>query len=172
MMRRRENRMDMNRRSSLDSMSRRSMRGEMRGYRDSFRPRRQMELPRSTWSGRQGSYMERGRRIREMPRMENYRRPGTFRKGVRDAVWENAKDVHGRVRDPKTRQFMSKSKPWDMGHRPGMEFRKHQKDAMERGISQKQWLDEYNDPRRFRPELPSSNRSHRCEDMTDRYISL
>ena len=172
MMRRRENRMDMNRRSSLDSMSRRSMRGEMRGYRDSFRPRRQMELPRSTWSGRQGSYMERGRRIREMPRMENYRRPGTFRKGVRDAVWENAKDVHGRVRDPKTGQFMSKSKPWDMGHRPGMEFRKHQKDAMERGISQKQWLDEDNDPRRFRPELPSSNRSHRCEDMTDRYISL
>ena len=82
------------------------MRGEMRGYRDSFRPRRQMELPRSTWSGRQGSYMERGRRIREMPRMENYRRPGTFRKGVRDAVWENAKDVHGRVRDPKTGQFI------------------------------------------------------------------
>ena len=116
--------------------------------------------------------MERSRRMREMPRMENYRRPGTFRKGIRDAVWENAKDVHGRVRDPKTGQFMSKNKPWDMGHRPGMEFRKHQKDAMERGISQKQWLDEYNDPRRFRPELPSSNRSHRCEDMTDRYISL
>jgi hypothetical protein len=35
------------------------------------------------------------------------------------------------------------------------------------------WLqitNEYNDPDRYRPELPSSNRSHAGEDMTDTYL--
>jgi predicted ribonuclease toxin of YeeF-YezG toxin-antitoxin module len=65
---------------------------------------------------------------------------------------------------------MSKDKAWDMGHKPGHEFRKHQKSAANRGIDRKQFLDEHNNPSNYRPELPSSNRSHAVEDMTDIYF--
>jgi predicted ribonuclease toxin of YeeF-YezG toxin-antitoxin module len=65
---------------------------------------------------------------------------------------------------------MDKSEPWDMGHKPGFEFRKHQQSAQERGISRKQFLDEYNNAEHYRPELPSSNRSHKGEDLTDNYF--
>ena len=157
--------MDLNR-SAQDPMARRSMRGEVCGYRDSARPQQRMELPRSTGTGR----MEHGRGVREVPRTDIYARPTTFRAGVRDAVWNNAKDAHGRVRDPVTGRYMSKDKPWDMGHKPGMEFRKHQQDARARGISREQFVEEYNDASHYRPELPSSNRSHRGEDKTDLYL--
>ncbi|KNH21016.1 type IV secretion protein Rhs [Priestia megaterium] len=65
---------------------------------------------------------------------------------------------------------MNKEEPWDMGHKPGYEFRKHQKSAQERGISRKQFLDEHNNPDHYRPELPSTNRSHKGEDLTDNYF--
>ncbi|MBD5001907.1 type IV secretion protein Rhs [Xanthomonas citri pv. citri] len=65
---------------------------------------------------------------------------------------------------------MKKDEPWDMGHKPGYEFRKHQQSAMERNISRKQFLDEHNNPDHYQPELPSSNRSHKGEDMTDDYF--
>ena len=45
----------------------------------------------------------------------DYSRPGNFRSGLKEEVWNNAKDEHGRVRDPVTGQFMSKNKAWDMG---------------------------------------------------------
>ena len=32
------------------------------------------------------------------------------------------------------------------------------------------FLDEHNNPEHYRPELPSSNRSHKCEDTTDLYF--
>lgn len=100
-----------------------------------------------------------------------YDRPSNFRKGVRDAVWDAAVEPStGRVRDPLTGRFMSKDQAWDMGHNPGHEFRKHQKDAAERGISREQFLDEHNDPSNYRPELPSSNRSHKGEDLTDDFF--
>jgi RHS repeat-associated protein len=99
----------------------------------------------------------------------DYSRPSGYRKGVRDEVWENAKGPDGQVRDPLTNQVMDKNQPWDMGHKPGHEFRKHQQSAEERGISRKEFLDEHNNPNHYRPELPSSNRSHRGEDMTDGY---
>ncbi|WP_242069738.1 HNH/ENDO VII family nuclease, partial [Paenibacillus dendritiformis] len=99
-----------------------------------------------------------------------YRRPSKFRKGVRDKVWDNAKDSDGKVRDPLTKKVMNKEEPWDMGHKPGYEFRKHQISAAERGISRKQFLDEHNNPDHYVPELPSSNRSHKLEDDTDSYL--
>lgn len=101
---------------------------------------------------------------------KTYKRPTYFRKGVRDKVWENAKDSTGSVKDPLTKQVMKKDEPWDMGHKPGYEFRKHQQSAMERNISRKQFLDEHNNPDHYQPELPSSNRSHKGEDMTDDYF--
>lgn len=100
----------------------------------------------------------------------NYSRPSGFRKGVRDQVWENAKGPDGHVKDPLTGKVMNKNEAWDMGHKPGYEFRKSQQSAQERGISRKKFLDEYNTPDNYRPELPSSNRSHKGEDMTDKYF--
>jgi uncharacterized protein YukE len=99
-----------------------------------------------------------------------YRRPSSHRDGVRDRVWQlNTEPSTGRVRDPLTGQFMSRNKPWDMGHRPRYEHRKHQESARARGIDRHQFLDEYNDPSKYRPELPRSNRSHSGEDKSDRY---
>lgn len=100
----------------------------------------------------------------------DYSRPTYWRAGIRDEVWNNAKDSYGRVRDPVTGQYMSKNQPWDMGHKPGYEFRKHQKSAMERGISREKFLDEYFNAEHFRPELPESNRSHKGENVTDEYF--
>lgn len=100
-----------------------------------------------------------------------YDRPTSYREGVRDQVWENAKDEHGRVRDPVTGRYMSKNQPWDMGHKPGYEFTKHQESAKERQISRKEFLDEHNNPDHYRPELPSSNRSHKGESKTENYYS-
>jgi predicted ribonuclease toxin of YeeF-YezG toxin-antitoxin module len=65
---------------------------------------------------------------------------------------------------------MNPNERWDMGHKTGREFRKHQISAKERDISREEFLDEYNDPDNYRPELPSSNRSHAGEDMTDNYF--
>jgi predicted ribonuclease toxin of YeeF-YezG toxin-antitoxin module len=101
---------------------------------------------------------------------KTYDRPGSFRKGVRDQVWERAKGKDGKVRDPLTKKVMSKNDKWDMGHRPGYEFRKHKESAAKRGIDRKQFLDEHNDPKKYRPELPSSNRSHRGENKTKKYL--
>ena len=100
----------------------------------------------------------------------DYSRPSGFRKGVRDESWDNAKAQDGQVRDPLTDKVMDKNELWDMGHKPGHEFRKHQQSAQERGVSRKQFLDEFNNPENYRPELPSSNRSHKGEDMTDQYF--
>jgi uncharacterized Zn-binding protein involved in type VI secretion len=99
-----------------------------------------------------------------------YSRPSGYRNGVRDQAWENAKGPDGNVRDPVTQRIMSKDEPWDMGHKEGYEFRKHQRSAAERGIDRKTFLDEHNNPQHYRPELPSSNRSHAGEDLTDTYF--
>lgn len=101
----------------------------------------------------------------------NYDRPSGFRSGVRDKVWNRAIERKtGRVRDRQTGRFMSKNNPWDMGHRDGLEFRKHKASAKNRGISRKQFLDEYNKPSHYRPELPSSNRNHKSEASDDIYF--
>ena len=105
----------------------------------------------------------------EVPSKDLYSRPA-WRAGMRDKVWEQAKDTHGRVRDPVSGRYMSKDQPWDMGHKPGYEFKKHQESAAERGISREQFIDEYNNPEHLRPELPSSNRSHRGENKTSEYF--
>ena len=101
-----------------------------------------------------------------------YSRPSGYRKGVRDKTWNEAKasSPDGVVRDPKTGRPIDFNEPWDMGHKTGYEFRKHKISAKQRGISRKRFLDEHNDYTHYRPELPSSNRSHTCEDLTDFYL--
>lgn len=100
-----------------------------------------------------------------------YARPSGYRKGVRDTVWDDAIEPStGRVRDPKTGRFMSKDKKWDMGHREGHEFWKHQQSAERRGIGRDEFLDEHNVPDHYRPELPLSNQSHSVEGPVDLYL--
>ena len=96
-----------------------------------------------------------------------YERPSGFRQGIRDEAWDNATGADGEVRDPVTGKIMSKDDPWDMGHKPGYEFAKHQASAAERGIPRQQFLDEYNDASHYRPELPMSNQSHLGEAPAD-----
>ena len=99
-----------------------------------------------------------------------YRRPSGFRAGVRKEVWETAKAKGGgKVFSPEGIEIKSTDK-WDMGHRPGYEFRKHKESASQRGISRKQFLDEHNNPDHYRPETPSYNRKHLGEDKTDLYL--
>ena len=106
------------------------------------------------------------------PNRTNYNRPSGYRKGVRDIVWENAREEStGQVRDPLTGRFMSKDKSWDMGHKPRKEWWKFVKYAKENGLTREQILDWNNDPAHFRPELPSSNRSHGAEDLTEMFFA-
>ncbi|TWG97359.1 HNH/ENDO VII superfamily nuclease [Nocardioides sp. J9] len=102
-----------------------------------------------------------------IPKAGKYSRPSGYRKGVRDKVWEAAKGPDGVVKDPVTGQIIKQTDKWDMGHLPGMEFRKAADYAEAHGWTRKQFLDWHNDPSHYRPELPSSNRSHRGEDMSD-----
>lgn len=100
-----------------------------------------------------------------------YERPAGYRKGVRDQVWENAREVStGQVRDPLTGRFMSKDSPWDMGHKPGYEWWKFQRHAEAQGLSREQVITWNNNPKHFRPELPSSNRCHAAENLTSEFF--
>jgi len=99
-----------------------------------------------------------------------YARPSGYRAGVREKVWkQNIEPKTNNVRDPGSGRFMNKKEPWDMGHKPGYEYRKHAKDAAARGLSREAFLDEHNDPSHYRPEDPSYNRSHRGEDKSDTF---
>jgi predicted ribonuclease toxin of YeeF-YezG toxin-antitoxin module len=99
-----------------------------------------------------------------------YRRPTGYREGVRDKVWDKAKKTDGKVYDPLTKKEMDKDEPWDMGHKPGYEFRKHRDSAYKRGISRDDFLDEHNDPSHYQPELPESNQGHAGEDHSSTFL--
>jgi RHS repeat-associated protein len=110
--------------------------GEGRARRGGGNPR----TPGLGPNGRQGTW-HRGQFYPSMgtpwqrPDRSGYSRPSGFRKGVREKVWQEAVEPKtGRVRDPLSGRFMGEKKPWDMGHRPGHEFRKHQQSAAERCI--------------------------------------
>ncbi|MFD0360156.1 HNH/ENDO VII family nuclease [Nocardia sp. GCM10030253] len=106
----------------------------------------------------------------ELEVSSTYSRPTGYRKGVRQTVWDMNKDADGLVRDKLTGQVIDPTKPWHMGHKPGLEFWKHQRDAAVRGITREEFLNEHNDVNRYRPELPSSNLSHAGEDHSDNYL--
>jgi len=97
----------------------------------------------------------------------DYRRP-YIQKATREQTWKNAiEPATGRVRDPKTGQFMSKDMPWDMGHKPGWEFSKYKDYAQETGMSWTDFKVGHNNPAHYRPELPPSNRGHLLEAPPD-----
>ena len=93
----------------------------------------------------------------------------SFRKGVVEEVWENAKDADGLVRDPNTGEVInwtpgeSRKGVWDMGHIPQAKYSEMHEAYMNGKLTTKEFVDWYNDPANYRPELPSNNRSHKYE---------
>lgn len=92
-----------------------------------------------------------------------YARPSGFPPGFREEVWAAAADSDGIVRDPLTNKPMDPSEPWHMGHKPEQEFWRFQREAAAKGMSREQFLREYYETDKFRPELPESNISHEGE---------
>lgn len=91
-------------------------------------------------------------------------RPGNYRAGVRDAVWEAALNPKSnRVHDPLIGKFIGRHSAWDMGHKPGYEFYKYRDIARQRRISRNLFLDGHNNSAHYHPELPRSNRGHQLE---------
>ncbi len=100
-----------------------------------------------------------------------YNRPSGYRAGIRDKVFENAREAStGQVRDPLTGRFIAKNSPWHMGHKPGCEWWKFKLYAKANNLSRQDVLDWNNNPEHFRPELPSSNMSHLGEDTTSMFF--
>lgn len=93
----------------------------------------------------------------------------SFRKGVVEEVWENAKGPDGLVRDPNTGEVInwtpgeSRKGVWDMGHIPEAKYSEMHEAYMNGELTTKEFVDWYNDPHNYRPELPSNNRSHKYE---------
>ena len=54
-------------------------------------------------------------------------------------------------------------KVWDMGHIPTAKYSKVHEAYMNGKLTTKEFVDWYNDPANYKPELPSNNRSHRYE---------
>ena len=93
----------------------------------------------------------------------------SFRKGVVEEVWENAKGPDGLVRDPNTGDIInwtpgqSRKGVWDMGHIPEAKYSEMHEAYMNGELTTKEFVDWYNDPANYRPELPSNNRSQKYE---------
>ncbi|MGO3183434.1 MAG: GH-E family nuclease [Aequorivita sp.] len=86
-----------------------------------------------------------------------------------DDVWDAAKQADGNVYDPNTGELIpwdkakNRNGQWDMGHKPGHEYRKYHKDYMDGKISKEEFLEIHRNPNNYQPELPGPNRSHRYE---------
>ena len=84
-----------------------------------------------------------------------YERPGEYRTGTRQGVWDQAKAASpdGVVRDPLTNNEVTPD-AWRMEERPGHEFATRQREAANRGIGREEFMDDYNDPQHYRVREP------------------
>ena len=93
----------------------------------------------------------------------------SYGKGQIEQVWENAKDpITGKVYDPSGVEITwDPTKPrngqWDMGHIPDAKYSVMHKLYMDDLMSLNDFLAWYRNPANYRPELPSTNRSHKYE---------
>ena len=96
-----------------------------------------------------------------------------FRKGVKEKTYNETQKASNdnivRDPDPENPVEIKYTDEWDMGHKPGHEFWKHQKDAAKREIGRSEFLDEYNTSENYRPEISHTNRSHKLEDKTETF---
>jgi len=92
-----------------------------------------------------------------------------YAKGQVDDVWESARQSDGNVYDPNTGQLLewdktkSRNGQWDMGHKPGLEYKKYKNDYLDGKITKKEFLDKHRNPAHYQPEAPGPNRSHKYE---------
>ncbi|SIT17373.1 RHS repeat-associated core domain-containing protein [Belliella pelovolcani] len=87
-----------------------------------------------------------------------------LRKGTVEQVKDNApKNRNGDYLDPNTGQVIPKDDPFDIGHRPGQEWRTRKEMHKQNGSTRKEVLDSENNPNLYQVENPSSNRSRRYE---------
>ena len=82
--------------------------------------------------------------------------------GFREQVWEMSKAPDGNVYDP-TGRILKFDEPLELGHTPANKFSDAQLRAAQEGWDRKTWIRYQNDPAIYRPELPSSNTSHKWE---------
>jgi RHS repeat-associated protein len=82
-----------------------------------------------------------------------------IRKSTREAVEAGAaKTPDGKFIDPNTGKVIEGK--YDLGHKPGHEFRREKAKAEAEGLTQKQFNDRMNDPKKYQIEDPCSNRGH------------
>jgi len=82
--------------------------------------------------------------------------------GFQEQVWEMSKAPDGNVYDP-TGRILKFDEPWELGHTPANKFSDAQLRAAQEGWDRQTWIRYQNDPAIYRPELPSSNASHKWE---------
>lgn len=93
----------------------------------------------------------------------------SFRKGVVETVWETAKKEDGLVRDFNTGEVIqwtpgtSRKGIWDMGHIPKEKYSEVHAEYMRGDMTKKEFVDWYNNPKNYTPEIPKNNRSHKYE---------
>ena len=93
-----------------------------------------------------------------------------YGKNQEQTVYDNGRNIFGNVYDPSGAKVpWDPSKPrkgqWDMGHIPGQKYSVvHSKYVIEM-MTPKEFVQWYRDPKNYRPELPSTNRSHKYEQI-------
>ena len=75
---------------------------------------------------------------------------------------QHKKNAKGQFIDPNTLQPIEGK--YDLGHKPGHEFRKEKPRAQREGLSQKEFNDRMNNPELYQIEDPHSNRGHKFEE--------
>jgi hypothetical protein len=109
-----------------------------------------------------------GELVDNRPYLDPNSRP-SFRKGVVESTWNNAKGPDGLVRDPNTGDVInwspgqSRKGIWDMGHVPGQKYYDMYQKYIQGEMTPKQFRDWYNNPNNYRPEIPRNNRGHLFE---------
>ena len=92
----------------------------------------------------------------------------SYGKGQIEQVWEMNKDSTGKVWDPSGAELIwdptrPRNGQWDMGHLPEHKYSVWHQKYMDDELSLEEFLEWYRNPAHYRPELPSTNRSHKYE---------
>lgn len=92
----------------------------------------------------------------------------SYGKGQIEQVWEMNKDSTGKVWDPSGAELIwdptrPRNGQWDMGHLPEHKYSVWHQKYIDDELSLEEFLEWYRNPAHYRPELPSTNRSHKYE---------
>ena len=98
---------------------------------------------------------------------KRYETPSDYRVGVREKVHEQSRSADGKVYDPLEKVEIPKNGEFHLAHKEGMEHWKHKLDCARLGKSREAYMDEFNDPNRYRAEFPQTNRSRILEDHSN-----